>query len=308
MSQTVLMVDDSIPLHALVRTHLEPHGLKLQSAYDGESALSMAASIHPSLILLDVNLPRLDGFEVCRTLKANPATATVPLLFPYRRRRRDQQGQGPGDGGSRLHHQAVQARGASGARAPGIAVQARRRDDDDGRCPDRAVEPRVSQRAPPRPALDGQAIRPPARVHRGRCRSALLRSMPSMARPPESQVLRGVAEILRGHCRAEDILCRVDGGIFAMLLNDTNSANAAHMADRLRADVQRRMRSCGGVEIERYVQLRRGRYARHGRCDSDRPRQRRGAAGQAAWTQRRVHCPPPGGKAADRSLMEEECL
>jgi diguanylate cyclase (GGDEF)-like protein len=81
MLPNVLMVDDSNPIHALVRLHLEPHALELHSAFSGESGLSMAASVHPSLILLDVNMPQIDGFEVCRRLKANPQTTDSAVLF-----------------------------------------------------------------------------------------------------------------------------------------------------------------------------------------------------------------------------------
>src|SRR5437762_1926392 len=81
MLQTVLIVDDSIPLHKLVKTHLEPDSIAVQSAYDGESAIAKAVSLHPDLILLDVDMPQLDGFEVCRRLKANPQTANIPLIF-----------------------------------------------------------------------------------------------------------------------------------------------------------------------------------------------------------------------------------
>jgi two-component system cell cycle response regulator len=63
------------------------------------------------------------------------------------------------------------------------------------------------------------------------------------------EVLRCVGEILRRHCRAEDIVCRIEGGTFSMLLNGTSCASAARIADRLRADVQRRLRLCAGFEV-----------------------------------------------------------
>ena len=81
MSQTVLLVDDSIPLHKLVCAQLEAEQVEIHSAYDGEAGLSAAVSLRPTLILLDVDMPELDGFEVCRRLKSNPTTAAIPVIF-----------------------------------------------------------------------------------------------------------------------------------------------------------------------------------------------------------------------------------
>jgi diguanylate cyclase (GGDEF)-like protein len=81
MLQTVLIADDSMPLHALVRMQLEPDCLYVQSVYDGETAVSTAASLVPDLILLDIDMPHMDGFEACRQIKANPRTRSIPLIF-----------------------------------------------------------------------------------------------------------------------------------------------------------------------------------------------------------------------------------
>jgi DNA-binding response OmpR family regulator len=81
MPQTILIVDDSPPLHELLKAHLNSENIILESAFDGPSALVMAASIQPDLILLDVEMPGMDGFEVCRILKEDPATASIPIVF-----------------------------------------------------------------------------------------------------------------------------------------------------------------------------------------------------------------------------------
>ena len=81
MAQTVLIVDDSAPLHALVKVHLGDDAVLIHSAYDGSTALIAAASLRPDLILLDVDMPDMNGFEVCRCLKANAATADIPVIF-----------------------------------------------------------------------------------------------------------------------------------------------------------------------------------------------------------------------------------
>jgi putative two-component system response regulator len=81
MARAILLADDSIPLHRLVKHQLAADQITVHSAYDGESALAMAASHRPDLILLDVDLPQLDGFEACRRLGTNPATTNIPIIF-----------------------------------------------------------------------------------------------------------------------------------------------------------------------------------------------------------------------------------
>ena len=81
MPQTVLIVDDAIAMHGLIKVHLSEEPWEFQSAYDGPSGLAAAASLNPDLILLDVDMPGLNGFDVCRALKANEATSRIPVIF-----------------------------------------------------------------------------------------------------------------------------------------------------------------------------------------------------------------------------------
>ena len=81
LQRAALIIDDSIPLHKLIQNHLAGEHLEFHSAYDGEAGLAMAASLRPSVIFLDVDMPDMDGFEVCRRLKANIQTTTIPVIF-----------------------------------------------------------------------------------------------------------------------------------------------------------------------------------------------------------------------------------
>jgi sigma-B regulation protein RsbU (phosphoserine phosphatase) len=77
----LLLVDDNpTNLQVLYQT-LETTGCKLLVAKNGETALSIAQKASPDLILLDIMMPGIDGFEVCRRLKTNPATAAIPVIF-----------------------------------------------------------------------------------------------------------------------------------------------------------------------------------------------------------------------------------
>ena len=81
MSNRVLVIDDSLPVHRLIHSHLAEQGVDCLSAYDGERGIALAAMEHPSLILLDVDLPNADGFEICARLRANSRTARIPVIF-----------------------------------------------------------------------------------------------------------------------------------------------------------------------------------------------------------------------------------
>ena len=74
----VLVVDDDRKIAALVRAYLEREGFRVVTAYDGREAVEKARSEHPALIVLDLMLPELDGFEAMRRIRAD---ADVPILM-----------------------------------------------------------------------------------------------------------------------------------------------------------------------------------------------------------------------------------
>ncbi|WP_206518663.1 response regulator transcription factor [Stakelama tenebrarum] len=78
MPRTVLVVDDDSHIRQLLVFALSKAGFDTIEAEDGEAALALAESASPHLIVLDINMPRMDGLEVCRRLRA---TSDVPVLF-----------------------------------------------------------------------------------------------------------------------------------------------------------------------------------------------------------------------------------
>ena len=78
---SVLLVDDTPDNLQVLMETLKPLGHKLLAAKDGESALAVARRANPALILLDVMMPGMDGYEVCRRLKADPALAQSAVIF-----------------------------------------------------------------------------------------------------------------------------------------------------------------------------------------------------------------------------------
>lgn len=79
-TRQVLVVDDMADQRAIFRALLEHRGFLVLEAADGEAAVRSAEEDRPDLILMDVNLPWMDGWEVTRRLKAVPRTAGIPVV------------------------------------------------------------------------------------------------------------------------------------------------------------------------------------------------------------------------------------
>jgi putative two-component system response regulator len=78
---TILAVDDTPASLKLLTDLMKLEGYEVRSTISGEMALKSAAANPPDLILLDIRMPVMDGYEVCRRLKANPATKNIPVIF-----------------------------------------------------------------------------------------------------------------------------------------------------------------------------------------------------------------------------------
>jgi CheY-like chemotaxis protein len=80
VKKRVLIVEDEAGMRTALREFLDRSGYLPADAADGLAGLAQAESWHPHAILLDVRMPGLDGYEVCRRLKANPATKPIPVI------------------------------------------------------------------------------------------------------------------------------------------------------------------------------------------------------------------------------------
>lgn len=79
--QEVLVIDDSELIHALLRARLQHEGVDLHHAHSAEEGLAKARALRPDLILLDVSMPDISGFEVCKRLKSDPELVRIPVIF-----------------------------------------------------------------------------------------------------------------------------------------------------------------------------------------------------------------------------------
>lgn len=77
----ILVVDDTPEIRELLQIHLEAAGYEILTASNGQEALAIVATHAPDLILLDVMMPELNGFQVCEALRRDPALETTPVVM-----------------------------------------------------------------------------------------------------------------------------------------------------------------------------------------------------------------------------------
>lgn len=77
----IMVVDDEEHIVMILRDSLEFSGFEVTTACDGAEALEKIPLVIPDLVILDVGMPRVDGWEVCRRLKANPQTRSIPIII-----------------------------------------------------------------------------------------------------------------------------------------------------------------------------------------------------------------------------------
>lgn len=81
MARKILAVDDEKHIVRLVQVNLERQGYEVVTANDGKEALEKVESERPDLVVLDVMMPYMDGFEVLQNLRRNPATRDIPVIM-----------------------------------------------------------------------------------------------------------------------------------------------------------------------------------------------------------------------------------
>lgn len=81
MAKKILIVDDEPDIVKVVGFRLKKEGYLVEIAVDGQQGLEMALAVHPDLILLDVTLPKMNGYEVCKRLKSDEKLKEIPVVF-----------------------------------------------------------------------------------------------------------------------------------------------------------------------------------------------------------------------------------
>src|SRR5256885_2205862 len=81
MAKTILVVEDETHLARLMQVNLEAQGYSVVTALDGKQALLTLDTVQPDLIVLDVMMPHIDGFEVLQIVRSSPDTRQIPVIL-----------------------------------------------------------------------------------------------------------------------------------------------------------------------------------------------------------------------------------
>jgi len=113
MAQTILIIDDDIDTLKLVGIMLERKGFRILASTTGEKGLQLVNKEYPDLVLLDVMIPDINGYEIARSIRTNPATENTPIIMFTARSQVDDKVEGleagadawPGSWSGRIYHQ-----------------------------------------------------------------------------------------------------------------------------------------------------------------------------------------------------------
>ena len=106
----VLVVDDSQTARKLIAGRLEASGYNVLSAADGREAVHFAKTAGPALALVDIGMPMMDGYAVCRSLRDEPATHDIPVLLISGKDGYFEEDRGSAGRRERFHHKAIWSR------------------------------------------------------------------------------------------------------------------------------------------------------------------------------------------------------
>jgi two-component system, cell cycle response regulator len=250
-TQRVLIVDDTRNIHALIKARLAGEPVELHSAFAANDGLNMAGTLLPDLVLLDLEMPEIDGFEICRRLKAQPATMNIPVVF-------------------------LSGAGSSEAKIRGLELGA----VDYVTKPFEPAELRARVRAALRTKylldllnkkamIDGltglwnrtyfdQTLAAQAALAKrsGQACSVVLCDLDHFRVINErfghltgDEALRCVAACMQATCRIEDVVCRWSGEEFGVLCPNTPADRAMIMSERLRKNIEKLPLSHRGMPV-----------------------------------------------------------
>ena len=242
----VLVADDSATVRALARVELEAAGYRVVEAADGAQALDRVLDGSVDVVLLDVEMPVMDGYQTIAALKADPLAADVPVVFLTARRGSEDVVRGLRLGGHDYLHKPLEpaelrARVAAAVRVKALQDRLRQRADQ----LDRVSRTDVLTGLHNRRHLQEHLTRLGAAARRhGHPLSVLLVDVDHFKRINDTVghgggdlVLQAVARALADGVRVEDVVGRWGGEEFLLLLPHTRPREAAVLAERLRAAV-----------------------------------------------------------------------
>lgn len=232
----VLLVDDSVDVHRLLQARLKNEQIRLVTCMNGAEALALATSRRFSTILLDLQMPGMDGLEVLRTLKENPATNTVPVIVISALASSEDKVVAFDLGATdfvtkpfdlpelrarlraalrtdRLLHLLAERAHVDGLTGLGNRAHFNKRWADEVAASERYNRPLSLA------MIDADHFK---------------RVNDTYGHPAGDEVLQGIAQMLLRECRAADVACRYGGEEFVIIMPSTGPADAGAVADRVR--------------------------------------------------------------------------
>jgi two-component system, cell cycle response regulator len=238
----LLLIDDSPSMHRLLAFKLKHEGVEFLTCFSGQEGVDLASSNRPALILLDLNMPEMDGFQVLRALKNDSRTIDIPVIVlsgnsdPEDKVRAFELGAmdfvcKPFD----IHE--LRARIQSAIRISRLMSMLEKRAQIDGLTGlwNRAY---FNDRLP----RDlSNAVRTHSTMTLVMCDLDHFKKVnDTFGHPAGDAVLQGYAKILTGELRSYDVPCRYGGEEFAIILPDTTADNAATICERIRLAIEAR--------------------------------------------------------------------
>lgn len=235
----VLLVDDSVVVHRLLQARLKHEDIVLETCLSGAEAMERVKIQPPSVMLLDLQMPEMDGFEVLRRLKDSATTHNLPVIVLSGKSGSEDKvaafDLGATDYVTKPCDMAeLRARLRAALRTERLMRLLAERAEVDGLTG-------LANRA----AFNKRWTEKVAEVQR--YKSALSLAMidadhfkrinDTYGHPAGDQVLQTIAQLLQQECRTPDVVCRFGGEEFALIMTNTGPVDAAAVAERIRAAI-----------------------------------------------------------------------
>jgi diguanylate cyclase (GGDEF)-like protein len=243
MLQKILVIDDSVAIHSLLQARLSAEPVELHFESEGEAGLARAVVLQPDLILLDIDMPAPDGFEVCRRLMAEPKTMQIPVVFLTGDASTEQKIRGLELGATDyitkpFEPAELRARIRSTLRTKYLMDLLSRKALVDGLT---GLWNRVYFES--RLTAEIACCRTSRRPY-----SCLMVDLDRFKELNDQyghlfgdEVLRGIGHLLGDICRGDDVACRYGGEEFVVLACNTSCDQAALLAERIRSAIERQV-------------------------------------------------------------------
>lgn len=255
---TILVVDDEEANLYALRLILESKSFRCIEATSGKEALDAAMDSEPDVILLDIHMPEMDGFEVCRRLKADSRTAHIPIVF-LTARYRDHAEIARGLEVGAYDYVTKPFNTAELTARIGVMMRIRRAEDEARKASLTDSLTGLQNRRFLETRLEEEMAR--SERHSVPLSCVMLdldhfkKINDSHGHSVGDNVLRDVAVILRRHIRKSDLAIRYGGEEFVVVLFSTDADAAQIVAERVRADVERHSIKAGDETLKLTVSV-----------------------------------------------------